>query len=229
MFYCIYLQIQIIVTLMTGKTNHIMDLIAVRLASLNQTLDPWLYILLRRSFCSKLCSRLTRLITRCLPNWTSERSFVDTKTRYEPVNIINIPKYENNNETREQRRDEYDANCQIGSEPDIMPRLPECTRSPLPDVTNKGPGYICRLQFGKSSSSSSSSEKEGGIFVRIFYPRRSVYTRADGRDTMYTSGGSTPTYKRTENAFKYTNLTVAEATTYSDNTHDLRKLYTHDR
>jgi hypothetical protein len=53
-------QIQIIFTLSTGKSNYVIDLTTIRLASLNQTLDPWLYILLRKSFIRKLCSYLRR-------------------------------------------------------------------------------------------------------------------------------------------------------------------------
>lgn len=49
-----------IVTMATGKSNFIADLTTIRLASLNQTLDPWLYILLRKSFIRKLCSYLRR-------------------------------------------------------------------------------------------------------------------------------------------------------------------------
>ena len=51
----------IVVTVATGKSNYLWDLTTIRLASLNQTLDPWLYILLRRSLCMKLrkcCERV---------------------------------------------------------------------------------------------------------------------------------------------------------------------------
>lgn len=48
------LQIQIVRTLATGELDYMADLLGVRLASINQILDPWLYILVRRSFIQKV-------------------------------------------------------------------------------------------------------------------------------------------------------------------------------
>ncbi|XP_064604570.1 prostaglandin E2 receptor EP4 subtype-like [Liolophura sinensis] len=50
------LNVQILINLTTGVVNPRADLLAVRLASINQILDPWFYILLRRSVLVKLVS-----------------------------------------------------------------------------------------------------------------------------------------------------------------------------
>ena len=42
------LQINILINQITGRVNYAADLIGVRMASINQILDPWLYILLRK-------------------------------------------------------------------------------------------------------------------------------------------------------------------------------------
>ncbi|XP_060586804.1 prostaglandin E2 receptor EP4 subtype-like [Ruditapes philippinarum] len=60
------LMIRIIVTQATGVENNLLDLTAVRLASLNQTLDPWLYILLRRSTFIKIARGFKRIRIRYL-------------------------------------------------------------------------------------------------------------------------------------------------------------------
>ncbi|KAK3090041.1 hypothetical protein FSP39_008745 [Pinctada imbricata] len=49
------LMIHILVTIISGVPNHFVALVTVRLASINQTLDPWMYILLRKSIIRKIC------------------------------------------------------------------------------------------------------------------------------------------------------------------------------
>ncbi|KAH3696812.1 hypothetical protein DPMN_084290 [Dreissena polymorpha] len=60
-------MVHIMSTLITGKQHLLLDLAAVRLASLNQTLDPWLYILLRRSLFVALKKKVISLsnVVRC--------------------------------------------------------------------------------------------------------------------------------------------------------------------
>ncbi|XP_050402899.1 prostaglandin E2 receptor EP4 subtype isoform X3 [Patella vulgata] len=52
------LNVHIIINQVTGKTDRAKDLISVRLASINQILDPWLYILLRKAMFIKILKRL---------------------------------------------------------------------------------------------------------------------------------------------------------------------------
>ncbi|XP_069127700.1 prostaglandin E2 receptor EP4 subtype-like [Argopecten irradians] len=66
------LMVQIVVTMATGSHNYIVDLTVIRLASLNQTLDPWIYILLRKSILDKLKNSFRKLCCFCCPNTDAE-------------------------------------------------------------------------------------------------------------------------------------------------------------
>lgn len=49
---------------MTGRVNYAADLIGVRLASINVILDPWLYILLRKSVIVKICRFIKNIFVK---------------------------------------------------------------------------------------------------------------------------------------------------------------------
>ncbi|KAL4237160.1 Prostaglandin E receptor 3 (subtype EP3) [Mactra antiquata] len=168
------MMVNIIATMVTGRANKILDLTTVRLASLNQTLDPWLYILLRRSFCTKICRKVKRIVSCCTSKSNPDLYSVDNGGHYLPVNVIKTPHKALYLRDSESVPDECDVDIQNGAVPDVTSNLSEHNASPLPDVTNtssnNNPGCICRLQFGKSSL----SEKEDGIFVRIMYSRGST-------------------------------------------------------
>ncbi|XP_069128172.1 prostaglandin E2 receptor EP2 subtype-like [Argopecten irradians] len=51
-------NVNIIVNQVTGITNHKVDLIVLRLLAINQILDPWLYILLRRAQLLKILNNI---------------------------------------------------------------------------------------------------------------------------------------------------------------------------
>lgn len=68
-------MVHILITITRGKPDYPMDLTTVRMASFNQTLDPWMYIILRRS----LFKRLKRFLQRCFC-W--EQSRPDVYKRY---------------------------------------------------------------------------------------------------------------------------------------------------
>ena len=71
-FFLLLCQVHILITIATGEPNYYVDLVTIRLASLNQTLDPWLYILLRKSFITKLIRTTKRMF--CVPRFkTSDR------------------------------------------------------------------------------------------------------------------------------------------------------------
>lgn len=55
-------QVHILLTLSTDNQEPVLGLVAIRLASLNQTLNPWLYVILRKA----LLARLRRTFTRCV-------------------------------------------------------------------------------------------------------------------------------------------------------------------
>nr|KAG5700085.1 hypothetical protein BaRGS_029835 [Batillaria attramentaria] len=56
------LMVHIVLTLSTDNTAPVLGLVAVRLASLNQTLNPWLYVILRKA----LLTRIRDACCRCL-------------------------------------------------------------------------------------------------------------------------------------------------------------------
>ena len=55
-------QINILINQITGRVNYAADLIGVRMASINQILDPWLYILLRKRVIVKIVIYIGNLI-----------------------------------------------------------------------------------------------------------------------------------------------------------------------
>lgn len=147
-----------------------MDLAAVRLASINQTLDPWLYILLRRSFFVKVCSTLKSVNFKCLK--LSERENTDENDRKRDQNNPDI-NVNNDNSCAMQHVVDH---SRVLEQPDVMQsaKNSNSASSPLPDVTNTGKtnnpdsGYVCHLHFGKSEPD---ENEEGGIYVKIFYLR----------------------------------------------------------
>lgn len=58
-----YFQIHILINQTTGRLNYRADLIGVRLASINQILDPWVYILLRKSVIIKCFKTFKNFLT----------------------------------------------------------------------------------------------------------------------------------------------------------------------
>lgn len=52
------LQVNILVNQVTGVTNHKVDLMVLRFLAINQILDPWLYILLRRAQIVKILNHM---------------------------------------------------------------------------------------------------------------------------------------------------------------------------
>ncbi|KAL3867726.1 hypothetical protein ACJMK2_040589 [Sinanodonta woodiana] len=57
------LNINILINQITGQMNYATDLISVRMAGINQILDPWLYILLRKAMIMKAFRFLKNFIT----------------------------------------------------------------------------------------------------------------------------------------------------------------------
>ncbi|KAK7100883.1 uncharacterized protein [Littorina saxatilis] len=65
-FSCLWLPINvhILMNQITGKTDFKQDLISVRLASINQIIDPWMYIILRKNTFFKCLRRIKNYLTR---------------------------------------------------------------------------------------------------------------------------------------------------------------------
>ena len=55
-------QINILINQITGRVNYAADLIGVRMASINQILDPWLYILLRKRVIMKVIRYILNIV-----------------------------------------------------------------------------------------------------------------------------------------------------------------------
>ncbi|XP_005104579.1 uncharacterized protein LOC101863044 [Aplysia californica] len=60
------LSVHILITQFTGVTDQRTDLIAVRMASCNQLLDPWLYVIFRKSSITRIIRRLKRCFHPCV-------------------------------------------------------------------------------------------------------------------------------------------------------------------
>ncbi|XP_052090303.1 uncharacterized protein LOC127726971 [Mytilus californianus] len=63
--------VRIIITQITGRHDKMVDLVTLRIASFNQILDPWVYLLFRR----ESLRRLVRQISKRLPMSNKERLF----------------------------------------------------------------------------------------------------------------------------------------------------------
>lgn len=187
--------------MITGKANYIMDLAAVRLASINQTLDPWLYILLRRSFFVKLCSTLKRINFKCLRLSRRDSMVpIDNNCDNDLERIVNHLNSDNENIEAQ-----HNIKPKELDEPDVMQSAKNSNNnsSPLPDVTNTGSnkesgdsGYVCHLHFGKNDPV---ENEEGGIYVKIFYlrPESSFKCHSHSPQTCRTmNGGSCVTTER---------------------------------
>ncbi|KAK3091877.1 hypothetical protein FSP39_023360 [Pinctada imbricata] len=84
---CLPLNINILVNQITGHTNRKADLMGVRLASINQILDPWLYILMRKALIYKIFRYIKHWLCygRLSPSKPAERSLHS----YENVDVEN--------------------------------------------------------------------------------------------------------------------------------------------
>ena len=165
-------QIRIIVTQATGRNNVLLDLTAVRLASLNQTLDPWLYILFRRSTCMRIIKSVRQLKTKSL-NAIWRKALPDNN----PIEIPDPDKTNNDNYNCVKKEvTENENNHKSYNEvtpPDVMQNVEERSKLPLPDVTNtssehknsQDSSYVCQLQFGKAAPQT----VDNGMYVKILY------------------------------------------------------------
>ncbi|OWF34923.1 prostaglandin E2 receptor EP4 subtype-like [Mizuhopecten yessoensis] len=70
-------NVNIIVNQVTGVTNHRVDLMVLRLLAINQILDPWLYILLRRAQLLKILNNIKLKI--CYACGGGSGSFIPSK------------------------------------------------------------------------------------------------------------------------------------------------------
>ena len=139
-----FLQIRIIVTQAMGEENVLLDLTAVRLASLNQTLDPWLYILLRRSTCIKIIKGFRRIKNKYLKTKDEKLQGGEFLDNLHLIDDKNYNKHQN-----------VDMDNEI-PKPDVMQNADGRNKSPLPDITNmdvnkerKGTFDVCHFQNGK--------------------------------------------------------------------------------
>lgn len=153
-------------------TNVLLDLAAVRLASLNQTLDPWLYIILRRSTCLRLTRGVKSIKTKCLkvfgiPFYRNSNVFNEGEAQNRRI-LAGIRPNHRPRSNGEEERDNI-ANQKAVSPPDVMQSVGDGNVSPLPDITNtaqnKDSSYVCKFQFGKSVS----PKQEHGMYVKILY------------------------------------------------------------
>ncbi|XP_046334193.1 prostaglandin E2 receptor EP4 subtype-like [Haliotis rufescens] len=178
------LMIHIVITLATKQSNPVLGLTAVRLASLNQTLDPWLYILLRKAFLKKIrdtakkfvCSKSTssKDVPECRCN-----QYVHVRRQLCHRNYF-VGNTEPSDPAARQSCDEarVRSNAQefqhgAGALPDVMRTASSNNSDHLPDVTRSkvAAGGIPELNGAYDSSSNSQrhqSDSPDGIYVDIF-------------------------------------------------------------
>ncbi|XP_061175011.1 prostaglandin E2 receptor EP3 subtype-like [Saccostrea echinata] len=164
-------MVHILITITSGKPNYPMDLTTVRMASFNQTLDPWIYIILRRS----LFKRFKKLFQRMV---CCEQSRPEVQKRHAHDNHLRcyrkpcyaaLPFQIEGQVTpsgrcvvKLQRRPRSFNNeiKQVHSLPDVMKdtysKMPK--DKPNPDVTSSQ--HARDLQFRSSAKRSLSSRKE---------------------------------------------------------------------
>ncbi|XP_071144869.1 prostaglandin E2 receptor EP3 subtype-like [Mytilus edulis] len=186
------LMVQIIITMVTGKSNFVIDLTTVRLASLNQTLDPWLYILLRKSFIRKLCSYIRRCCSITSPRTSNHdddknnhanhlRCFRKqchvANPQYQYHVQIHIPQAAQcvvhyKRTSTKSKSDESKKQQQLSVDlPDIAQG--QSQKEVQPDVTDVKSSDPCKQCGTIHSSSKSSSGNKGGYLSVAFIPHNS--------------------------------------------------------
>ena len=162
----------------TGKTRYIWDLTAVRLASFNQTLDPWLYILLRRSFCVRVKRVFKRVFSIFSMNKTGSQQKIQNKQENaegcQPQNCSGVFS-----------REKHLTVCQ-DSKPDLIDVINSelVNRSQLPDVTatpkfNADCG--CQIHIDNNNVT---DVPEEGIYVQfVILPQNRSSTRSNTRSS----------------------------------------------
>ncbi|XP_045160317.2 prostaglandin E2 receptor EP4 subtype-like [Mercenaria mercenaria] len=186
------LMIRIIMTQATGIKNVLLDLAAVRLASLNQTLDPWLYILLRRSTCLKITGGVRRIKTKCLKvvrtRFHDDRLIRDRDAQNNGMNSLNDKHCDlvGFHHIQDESLKNNNGSQKNISSPDVMQNVGGGNMTPLPDVTstlvdkeNKDSRYVCHFQFGRSVS----PKEEDGMYVKILYVQNNSTTNTYNEKT----------------------------------------------
>ncbi|KAL3867708.1 hypothetical protein ACJMK2_040575 [Sinanodonta woodiana] len=220
------LMLRIILSVSTQETNHLLDLTAVRMASFNQTLDPWLYILLRRSFIIRIKNIFFKVFDFCCrkqeteisvseyigpqilpPVWIHRNRIGEFRPKQENVFLINKESSEGQG-----------LNSSLGRLPDVMINTENGNANArLPDVTGSGAesaDYVCRLHISNGEIINQSGSDDDGIYVRFtFLPKTNsdnfVSFIADGtsRDALRVpsrtqSCNSKSSQKKSTNKFK---------------------------
>ena len=151
----------------TGKRRYIWDLTAVRLASFNQTLDPWLYILLRRS----LCVKIKMMYKRVLSIFSMNKAGNESKVQREQ-NKAECCQLQNDLQVFSRDKDlsvGAQSACQ-DSKPDLIDVInSEVVSQPqLPDVTTTEQGNVdcCVCQIHVDNYSLRGVPEEG-IYVQF--------------------------------------------------------------
>ena len=162
----------------TAKTRYIWDLTAVRLASFNQTLDPWLYILLRRSFCVQVKNVFKSVF-----------SIVATKKTRSEQKIQNAPEIVDGCQVRNSlgvfSREQHLTVCQ-DSKPDLIDVINSelVNKSQLPDVTAT-PQFNadCECQIHIDNNNVTDVPEEGIYVQFVILPQNRSSARSDTRSS----------------------------------------------
>ncbi|KAK3590764.1 hypothetical protein CHS0354_017280 [Potamilus streckersoni] len=173
------LMLRIILTVSTGESNHLLDLTAVRMASFNQTLDPWLYILLRRSFVIRIKNIFLKVLCFCCRKQETEISVSEYIGRQilTPVWIYRHrigefrPHQENVCLIDKQNSEGQGLNGSLGRLPDVMINTENGNvNARLPDVTGSGTEsahYVCRFHISNGEIINQSGSDDCGCRLHI--------------------------------------------------------------
>ncbi|XP_041356654.1 prostaglandin E2 receptor EP4 subtype-like [Gigantopelta aegis] len=189
------LMIYITITLATGASNPVFGLVAVRLASLNQTLDPWLYILLRKAFLKRIKCKVQKFFCPVAP----VKEFSECKCR-EYVHVRNQLFHRNvyvgnksdpqdqssSQNTRRSPCQPFQENQQV-SLPDVMKDTDTGKAESLPDVTKPRSSEVNNAFNMSSSSDVDVVESPDGIYVDIFKLVPPIIVNPDDQSSGRTS------------------------------------------
>ena len=170
-------------------------LVAVRLASLNQTLDPWLYILLRKAFLKRIKCKLQKFFCPVTPvkelSECKYREYVHVRNQlfHRNVYVGNKSDPQDQSSSLNSHRTQVRAipEDQQLSLPDVMKDTDTRKAESLPDVTKPPKCSELNSAFNMSCSDADVAESPDGIYVDIFRLVPPIIVSSDDQKTGGTS------------------------------------------
>jgi len=183
-------------TLVSGRADPLLHIAAVRLASLNQILDPWLYILLRRTLVTNVRTRLANLaacVFECYSSCClilvdgsecSSTHVADEEAKRSKTHAIRDTDDECKELLRQEKLivEECNKLKNINPQKDVMPDVIRYTKTPSQSTSSDVKTYtqaqsysispsleskcVCKIKVHNASASDVSND---GMYVNVFY------------------------------------------------------------